>query len=148
MSDLDATVQWAMANKGDGSRLGTTGFCRGGRTTWLYAIHNPNLKAAVAWYGNVMGTPTEAHPQRVIDLADQLRCPLLGLYGGQDNFAKAGDAKEAAAKARAGGKTVEIVVYDDAPHGFNADYRPSYRAAAAADGWKRMLEWFRKYGVA
>ena len=148
MSDLDATVQWAMANKGDGSRLGTTGFCRGGRTTWLYAIHNPNLKAAVAWYGNVMGTPTEAHPQRVIDLADQLRCPLLGLYGGQDNFAKAGDAKEAAAKARAAGRTVEIVVYDDAPHGFNADYRPSYRAADAADGWKRMLEWFRKYGVA
>jgi len=148
MSDLDATVQWAMANKGDGSRLGTTGFCRGGRTTWLYAIHNPNLKAAVAWYGNVMGTPSEAHPQRVIDLADQLKCPLLGLYGGQDNFAKAGDAKEAAAKARAAGKTVEIVVYDDAPHGFNADYRPSYRAAAAADGWKRMLEWFRKYGVA
>ena len=148
MSDLDATVQWAMANKGDGSRLGTTGFCRGGRTTWLYAIHNPNLKAAVAWYGNVMGTPSEAHPQRVIDLADQLKCPLLGLYGGQDNFAKAGDAKEAAAKARAAGRTVEIVVYDDAPHGFNADYRPSYRAADAADGWKRMLEWFRKYGVA
>ena len=148
MSDLDATVQWAMANKGDGSRLGTTGFCRGGRTTWLYAIHNPNLKAAVAWYGNVMGTPSEAHPQRVIDLADQLKCPLLGLYGGQDNFAKAGDAKEAAAKARAAGRTVEIVVYDDAPLGFNADSRPRYRAADASDGWKRMLEWFRKYGVA
>ena len=148
MSDLDATVQWAMANKGDGGRLGVTGFCRGGRTTWLYAIHNPNVKAAVAWYGNVMGAPSEAHPQRVMDLADQLKCPLLGLYGGQDNFAKASDAKEAAAKARTAGKTVEIVVYDDAPHGFNADYRPSYKAADAADGWKRMLEWFKKYGVA
>jgi carboxymethylenebutenolidase len=147
MSDLDATVQWAAANKGDAGRLGVTGFCRGGRTVWLYAIHNPNVKAAVAWYGNVMGTPSEAHPQRVIDIADQLKCPLLGLYGGQDNFAKASDAKAAADKARAAGKTVDIVVYDDAPHGFNADYRPSYRAADAADGWKRMQEWFKKYGV-
>jgi carboxymethylenebutenolidase len=147
MSDLDATAQWALANKGDGSRLGVTGFCRGGRSTWLYAIHNPNLKAAVAWYGFVMGAPTDVHPHSVMDLADQLKCPLLGLYGGQDTYAKATDAQAAAAKARAAGKTVEIVVYDDAPHGFNADYRPSYRPADAADGWKRMLEWFKKYGV-
>lgn len=148
LSDLDATVKWATGNKGDGNRLGVTGFCRGGGTTWLYAIHNPNLKAAVAWYGNVMGATSEEHPERVIDIVGQLKCPLLGLYGGQDNFAKGADAEAAAAKARAAGKTVEIVVYPDAPHGFNADYRPSYRPADAADGWKRMLDWFRKYGVA
>jgi carboxymethylenebutenolidase len=147
MSDLDATVQWAMANKGDAGRLGVTGFCRGGRSTWLYAEHNPNLKAAVAWYGFVMGTPSEAHPHTAMDLVDQLKCPLLGLYGGQDTYANATDARAAAAKAKEAGKTVDIVVYDDAPHGFNADYRPSYRAADAADAWKRMLEWFRKYGV-
>jgi carboxymethylenebutenolidase len=148
MSDLDATVKWAAASKGDGSRLGVTGFCRGGRSVWLYAAHNPNLKAAVAWYGPVMGATSDAHPQRVADIVDQLKCPLLGLYGGQDNFAKASDAQAAAEKARAAGKTVEIVVYPDAPHGFNADYRPSYRPADATDGWKRMLDWFRKYGLA
>ena len=124
LSDLDATVQWAAANKGDAGRLGVTGFCRGGRSVWLYAAHNPNVKAAVSWYGPVMGAQNDNHPKRAIDIADQINCPLLGLYGGQDNFAKASDAQAAAAKARAAGKTVEIVVYDDAPHGFNADYRP------------------------
>jgi len=148
MSDLDYAAKWAAANKGDASRMGTTGFCLGGRTTWLFAAHNPNLKAAVAWYGPV-NIPTSAiKPKGVMDIADQILCPLLGLYGGQDTLAKAADAEAAAAKAKAAGKTVEIVVYPDAPHGFHADYRPSYHAADAADGWKRMLEWFRKYGVA
>ena len=149
MADLDATVAWATGNKGDAGRLGVTGFCRGGRTTWLYAAHNPNLKAAVSWYGPaIIGPTSDTHPQRVIDIAAELKCPLLGFYGGQDNFAKASDAEAEAAKARAAGKTVEIVVYPDAPHGFNADYRPSYRAADAADAWKRMLAWFKQYGVA
>jgi carboxymethylenebutenolidase len=148
MSDLDGAVKWAAANKGDAGRIGVTGFCRGGRNTWMYAAHNPNVKAAVAWYGRIMGTATDIQPKRVIDIADQINCPLLGLYGGQDAGIKVDDVQAAAAKARAAGKTVEIVVYPDAPHGFHADYRPSYRAADAADGWQRMQDWFKKYGVA
>jgi carboxymethylenebutenolidase len=148
MSDLDGAVKWAAANKGDAGRIGVTGFCRGGRNTWMYAAHNPNVKAAVAWYGRIMGTATDIQPKRVIDIADQINCPLLGLYGGQDTGIKVDDVQAAATKARAAGKTVEIVVYPDAPHGFHADYRPSYRAADAADGWQRMQDWFKKYGVA
>jgi carboxymethylenebutenolidase len=148
MSDLDGAVKWAAANKGDATRLGVTGFCRGGRATWLYAAHNPNLKAAVAWYGPIMGTTSDIQPKRVIDIADQILCPLLGLYGGQDAGIKLEDVEAAAAKARAASKFVEIVVYPDAPHGFHADYRPSYRPADAADGWQRMLAWLKKYGVA
>jgi carboxymethylenebutenolidase len=148
MSDLDGAVKWAAANKGDAGRVGVTGFCRGGRNTWMYAAHNPNVKAAVAWYGPIMGNTSDIQPKRVIDIADQINCPLLGLYGGQDAGIKVEDVQAAAAKARAAGKTVEIVVYPDSPHGFHADYRPSYRAADAADGWKRLQDWFRKYGVA
>ncbi len=147
MSDLDGLVKWAAANKGDPGRIGVTGFCRGGRITWMYAAHNPNLKAAVAWYGPIMGTPSDIQPQRVIDLADQIKCPLLGLYGGQDTGINMADVQAAAAKARAAGKLVEIVIYPDSPHGFHADYRPSYHAADAADGWTRLQAWFKKYGV-
>jgi carboxymethylenebutenolidase len=147
MSDLDASAAWAAANKGDANKLGVMGFCRGGRNTWLYAGHNSRLKAAVAWYGPMTGATSEIQPKTPIDLAGQLHCPLLGLYGGLDTSAKAQDAEAAAAKARAAGQTVEIVTYPDAPHGFHADYRPSYKPADAADGWQRMLAWFRKYGV-
>jgi carboxymethylenebutenolidase len=147
MTDLDGALKWAVANKGDASRIGTTGFCAGGRITWLYAVHNPNLKAAASWYGPVMGTQTDLKPNRVIDIADQILCPVLGLYGGRDGFAKVTEAAAAAAKARAASKIVEIVDYPDAPHGFHADYRPSYRAADAADGWQRMLQWFTAYGM-
>jgi carboxymethylenebutenolidase len=148
LTDLDATLAWAAQNKGSATAIGVTGFCRGGRNTWLYATHNAKLKAAVAWYGPVKGNPSELQPKVVLDLADQLKCPLLGLYGEKDTGIAVVDVQEAAAKAKAAGKTVEIVVYPDAPHGFHADYRPSYRQADAEDGWKRMLAWFARYGMA
>ncbi|MBN8875090.1 MAG: dienelactone hydrolase family protein [Rhodospirillales bacterium] len=148
MSDLDATAAWAGANKGDPARLGVTGFCRGGRMTWFYAAHNPHLKAAVAWYGPLGGQPTALQPNTALDMAGKLQCPLLGLYGGQDSGIPVEQIHAAEAKAKAAGKTVEIVIYPDAPHGFHADYRPSYRKADAEDGWRRMLAWFKRYGVA
>jgi carboxymethylenebutenolidase len=148
MEDLDATAAWAAANKGDPNRMGVIGFCRGGRMTWLYAAHNPHLKAAVAFYGPVAGQPTPIQPATAADYADKLHCPLLGLYGGADTSIKVDDVHAAEAKAKAAHKTVEIVVYPDAPHGFHADYRPSYRKDAAEDGWKRMLAWLKRYGVA
>lgn len=148
MSDIDSTAAWAAKNKGSATKVAVTGFCRGGRAVWLYAAHNPKLKAAVAWYGPVKSPTSDIQPKTATDLADQLKCPLLGLYGGQDTSIATDDVKAAAAKATAAGKTVEIVIFPDAPHGFNADYRPSYRATDAATGWQRMLTWFKTYGVA
>jgi carboxymethylenebutenolidase len=148
LSDLDAAASWAAGNRGDPGRLGVTGFCRGGRDTWLYAAHNARLKAAVAWYGPVTGPTSDIQPQTPLDTTAQLKCPLLGLYGGQDSGIPEQTVREAESRARAAGKTVEIVLYPDAPHGFHADYRPSYRKAHAEDGWQRMLAWFRRYGVA
>ena len=148
MSDLDHAVAYAVSKGGDANRLAVTGFCRGGRDTWLYAEHNPNLKAAVAWYGPVAGATSDIQPKTAADAADQLKCPLLGLYGAQDSSIKVEDVQAAAARARAAGKTVEIVVYPDAPHGFHADYRPSYKPADAADGWAKLQAWFKTYGVA
>ena len=148
LSDMDAAVAWAAANRGDIGRVGVTGFCRGGRNTWLYAAHSRLVKAAVAWYGPVTGPASDIQPNTPMDVAAALHCPLLGLYGGQDGSIRVEDVQAAAAKARAAGRTVEIVVYPDAPHGFHADYRPSYRPAEAADGWRRMLGWLRKHGVA
>ena len=148
MADADATVAWAAAHKGDVQRLGVTGFCRGGRMTWLYAAHSTQVKAAVAWYGPVGGTPTPIQPATATDYADSLHCPLLGLYGEQDTSIPVAAVRAAQAKAKAAHKTVEIVIYPDAGHGFHADYRPSYNKADAADGWKRMLAWFKQYGVA
>jgi len=147
-SDLDATFAWAAKNKGSATAIAETGFCRGGRTTWLYAAHNPKLKAAVAWYGPVKGATSEIQPKTAIDIADQLKCPLLCLYGGKDTGIQVADVEGAVAKAKAAHKTVELHVYPDAPHGFHADYRPSYRKDDAEDGWKRLLAWFKRYGVA
>jgi carboxymethylenebutenolidase len=147
LSDADSTITWAGKNKGDLDRVAVTGFCRGGRQTWLIAAANPRVKAAVAWYGPVLNPTSGIQPKTVTDLADQLKCPLLGLYGGQDQSIKVDDVRAAEAKAKAAGKTVEIVIYPDAPHGFNADYRPSYRKDAAEDGWKRMLAWFKSHGA-
>ena len=147
LADADATLTWAGANKGDLNRVAVTGFCRGGRATWMVAIDNPKVKAAVAWYGPVGGNTSDFQPKTVTDLADQLKAPLLGLYGGQDTGIPVDAVKAAEAKAKAAGKTVEIVVYPDAPHGFHADYRPSYRKDAADDGWKRMLAWFAAHGA-
>lgn len=147
MSDLDAAAAFAQADHGDAARLGVTGFCRGGRNTWLYAAHNPHLRAAVAWYGPIGGARTDIQPRTVMDIAAEIKCPLLGLYGEQDSGIPPIDVQEAADKAKAAGKIVEIVEYPDAGHGFHADYRPSYKPKDAADGWARMLAWFAKYGV-
>ncbi len=148
MADMDEVAAWAASNHGDSGRLGITGFCRGGRQTWLYATHNPALKAAVAWYGPLDGKPTPIQPKTVLDLVGELKCPVLGLYGGQDQSIPQAQIQRLEAEAKQDRKTVEIIVYPDAGHGFHADYRPSYREADAKDGWQRMLAWFRRYGVA
>lgn len=148
MSDLDAAVNWAKKNKGDTSKLGVTGFCWGGRIVWLYAAHNPDLKAGVAWYGRLVGMEDELHPEHPLDVAGELKAPVLGLYGGADQgIPKETVEKMRAAVKEAGGES-EIVLYPDAPHGFHADYRPSYRKEPADDGWKRLQEWFKTHGVA
>ena len=148
LSDLDSAATWALANKGDMARMAVMGFCRGGRDTWFYAAHNPHLKAAAAFYGPVGGATSPIQPKVAADFATELKCPLLGLYGGADPSIAIPDVQAAAAKARAAGKTVEIEVFADAPHGFHADYRPSYRKEAADKAWGDMLAWFKKYGVA
>ena len=149
MGDLDATAAWAAkSSKGDADKLAVTGFCWSGRLVWLYAAHNPKLKAAVAWYGRVAGSPTELNPQHPIDLAAELKAPVLGLYGAADAGIPVEGLEKLRDAAKAAGKTVEIVVYPDAPHAFHADYRPSYRAEPAADGWKRCIAWFKQHGVA
>ena len=150
MGDLDATVAWARANGGDTSRLGITGFCWGGRITWLYAAHGP-VKAGVAWYGRLVGNSTELTPKHPVELAGQLKAPVLGLYGGQDAgipLDTVDKMKAALAAGSAAAKQSEFVVYPDAPHAFHADYRPSYRKEAAEDGWKRCTAWLKKHGVA
>ncbi len=151
MSDLDACVAWAGAHGGDVSRLGITGFCWGGRIVWMYDAHSPRLKAAVAWYGRLVGTPSPLTPTHPIDLATQLHAPVLGLYGGADAgipVSTVEQMKEALKSGSAAAKASEFVIYPDAPHAFNADYRPSYRKAAAEDGWRRCLAWFKGHGVA
>jgi carboxymethylenebutenolidase len=147
LSDLDATAHWAAGQHGDASRMGVLGFCRGGRDSWLYAEHNPALKAAVAFYGPVNTEDTAIQPRSPLDLAAGLKCPLLGLYGGQDGSISQDDVRAARNKARAAGQVVDIVVYPDAPHGFHADYRPSYRKADAEDAWNRAIAWLRSHGV-
>jgi carboxymethylenebutenolidase len=147
MSDLDSTAAWAQHNGGSATRLGVMGFCRGGRQTWLYADHNPRLKAAVVFYGPLGGTPSPIQWQTALDIAGDIKCPLLGLYGGQDSSIPVDTVRQAEAKAKAAHKIVDIVIYPDAPHGFHADYRPSYRKADAEDAWKRTLTWFHRFGV-
>lgn len=148
LSDLDATAKWAAASsKGDAARLGVTGFCRGGRAVWLYAAHNPAVKAAVAWYGPLGGGRTDIQPKTAADVAGEIKAPVLGLYGGADTGIPVADVEKQRDTARAAGKTVEIVIYPDTPHAFHADYRPSYRKQPAEDGWARMLAWFKTYGV-
>ena len=148
LADADATIDWAGAHLGDIGRVAVTGFCRGGRQTWMIAENNPRVKAAVAWYGPVLGATSEIQPKTATDAAESLKCPLLGLYGGKDQGIPPESVLAAEGKAQLAGRTVEIVFYPDAPHGFHADYRPSYRKDAAEDGWKRMLAWFARNGVA
>ncbi|GGC66885.1 dienelactone hydrolase family protein [Chelatococcus reniformis] len=149
MSDLDAAAKWAVADsKGDPKRLGITGFCRGGRAVWLYAAHNPDVKAAVAWYGPLAGQTTPIQPKTAADVAGDIKVPVLGLYGGADPGIPVAAVEAQRDKAKAAGKTVEIVIFPQAGHAFHADYRPSYNKQAAEDGWQRMLAWFKTYGVA
>ncbi len=147
-SDLDATVAYAATAKGDVKRLGMTGFCRGGRTVLLYCAHNPAMKAGVAWYGPLGGTTTPIQPKNASDIGSDLKCPVLGLYGGADKGIPVADVEKLRDSAKAAGKVFEPVIYPEAGHAFHADYRPSYVKAAADDGWVRMQAWFKKYGVA
>jgi carboxymethylenebutenolidase len=154
MRDLDAAVAWATANGGNTRKLGITGFCWGGRVTWLYAAHNPKIKAGVAWYGRLVGQPSELAPKNPVDLAGQLHGPVLGLYGGADTgipVTSINQMKDALAKAGAHNRAAresQFVLYPGTPHAFHADYRPSYRKGPAEDGWKRALAWFQQHGVA
>ena len=148
MADLDACAEWAGRNGGDPRRLGITGFCWGGRITWLYAAHNAEVKAGVAWYGPVAKPSTPLQPRQPVDIASELKAPVLGLYGAADAGIPNDTVERMRAAIAAAGKPSEIVLYPDMPHAFHADYRPTYRKAAADDGWERMLQWFARHGVA
>lgn len=147
LSDLDACATWAATNGGDPQRLSLTGFCWGGRIAWLYAAHNPCLRAAVAWYGRLTGKSSPMTPRHPVELAGALQAPVLGLYGGNDASIPQEDVEAMREAIASAGKRAEIVVYPEAGHAFHADYRPSFRAADAANGWARMLEWFRTNGL-
>lgn len=148
MSDLDATVAWAdKSGGGNTSKLGITGFCWGGRVVWLYAAHNPKLKAAVAWYGRLGGDATELQPKSPLDLVAELKAPVLGLYGADDQGIPVESVEKMREALKKANNPSEIIIYPKTPHGFHADYRASYRKEEAQDGWKRLQEWFKKQGV-
>jgi carboxymethylenebutenolidase len=149
MSDLDATVAWAEKDgHADTAKLGVTGFCWGGRITWLYSAHNPKVKAGAAWYGGLVGQASDLRPKHPVDIAPDLKVPVLGLYGGKDQGIPLDTVEKMREALKKSSSHSEIIVYPDAPHGFHADYRESYRAEAAADAWKKLNEWFKKHGAA
>jgi carboxymethylenebutenolidase len=149
MGDLDACTAWAAKNGGDTAKLGITGFCWGGRITWLYTAHNPRVTAGVAWYGRLVGQPSEMTPRHPIDVAAQIRAPVLGLYGGADTGIPNETVEQMlAALKKAGNTRSDIVLFPGTPHAFHADYRPSFRKEQAEDAWTRCLAWFRLNGVA
>jgi carboxymethylenebutenolidase len=151
MADLDGAVKWAGANGGDTRKVGITGFCWGGRITWLYAAHSRDVKAGVAWYGRLVGASSPLTPTHPVDIAANLNGPVLGLYGGADTgipLDTVDKMKAALATGNAASKASQFVVYPDAPHAFHADYRPSYRQGPADDGYQRALAWFKANGVA
>ncbi|MBK7684758.1 MAG: dienelactone hydrolase family protein [Rhodocyclaceae bacterium] len=147
MSDLDACVAWAGKNGGDTAKLAITGFCWGGRITWLYAVHNPKVAAAVAWYGKLDGNPTKLQPAYPIDLVAKIQTPVLGLYGAADQGIPLSDVDAMRQALEKQGSKSQIHVYDGVGHAFHADYRPSYRKTEAIDGWQRLLAWFKNNGV-
>jgi carboxymethylenebutenolidase len=150
MADLDGMVKWAAANGGDANKVAITGFCWGGRISWMYAAHNKAVKAGVAWYGRLEGAPNPLSPTNPVDVVGSINGPVLGLYGSADTgipVASVDKMKAALATGSAAAKKSEFMVYDGAPHAFHADYRPSYRKEPAEDGFKRALEWFKVYGV-
>jgi carboxymethylenebutenolidase len=146
-SDLDATVDWAGSQGGDTNRLGIIGFCRGGRTVWLYATHNATLKAGVAFYGSLIDPPSIAMPKNAFDLATEVKAPVLGLYGAEDTGITPDQVEAMKEKLEAAGKVAKFKIYPGAGHGFFADYRQSYRADVAQDAWKAMQAWLKKYNV-
>ncbi|MCK2052694.1 MULTISPECIES: dienelactone hydrolase family protein [unclassified Methylobacterium] len=148
MADLDSAAAWAIStSRGDQGRIAAMGWCRGGRGVWLYAAHRKDLKAGIAWYGPVGGERSEIQPKTALDVAADIQAPLLCLYGGADSGIPVAAVEAARDKAKAAGKSVELVVYPEAPHGFHADYRPSYREADAKDGWTRALAFLKSHGV-
>jgi len=150
IADLDATAAWAAANGGNPDRLGILGFCWGGRQVWLYAAHNPRLKAGAAWYGQLAGEPTELKPKSALGIVNDLKAPVLGAYGGKDAGISQADVdrmRVELAKGSAAAKASRIDIYPDAPHAFHADYRPSYRKSEAEQAWTRMLDWFKQHGL-
>ncbi|HVZ68932.1 MAG TPA: dienelactone hydrolase family protein [Rhizomicrobium sp.] len=148
MSDLDQTAKFARSDGADLSRLGITGFCWGGRIVWLYCAHSSAVRAGVAWYGPLKGEKSELRPFHPIDIAAQLKAPVLGQYGGMDKGITSEDVEAMRSALKAAGKTdCRIDVFADAGHGFFADYRPSYNAKDAAIGWQHCLAWMREYGV-
>jgi carboxymethylenebutenolidase len=152
MSDLDAAVAWAKTNGGNTGKLGVTGFCWGGRIVWLYAAHNPKLKAGVAWYGRLVPPPPDRasplQPKHPIEVIAAMKAPVLGLYAGKDGGIPNDTVEQMKKALKDAGKKSEIILYPDAQHGFHADYRPQYNKESATDGWNRLLAWFRKNGVA
>jgi carboxymethylenebutenolidase len=150
MADLDGALRWAGANGGDVNKAGITGFCWGGRIVWLYAAHAP-VRAGVAWYGRLVGASSPLTPRHPLDVAANLRAPVLGLYGAADTgipLDTVDKMKAALAAGSPAARASQFVVYPDAPHGFHADYRPSFRQGPADGGWKRALAWFKANGVA
>jgi len=148
MADLDDAADFAARGRGDSTRLGITGFCWGGRVAWLYAAHNSRLRASVAWYGRLAGPTDPLHPVHPVEIAGRLHCPVLGLYGALDSSIPLDQVERMRAAVAAARKNAEIVVYPEAGHAFHSDYRPTYHEASARDGWIRMRDWFRQYGVA
>jgi carboxymethylenebutenolidase len=148
MGDLDACVAWSKENGGNVGRLGVNGFCWGGRIAWLYAAHNPSVKAGVAWYGKLVGDKTALTPIHPVDIATNLKTPVLGLYGGKDESISQESIEKMKGALAQGSSRSEFVVYPQSGHAFNADYRPSYLEADAKDGWRRCLTWFKEQGVA
>ena len=147
LSDLDSTVAWAKSEGGDTSKLGIIGFCRGGRTVWEYAAHSSTLKAGAAFYGSLVDPPNPVWPKSPTQLAGEMKAPVIGLYGEADTGIPVATVEAFKAALAADKKTAEFKIYPGAPHGFHADYRPSYRKDAAEDAWSQMQTWFRKYGV-
>ncbi len=147
MNDLDAVVAYAKANGGNTDKLGITGFCWGGRITWLYSAHNPSVKAGVAWYGQLVGTKSELNPKSAVDLAPDLQVPVLGLYGAKDTGISLDNIATMKAALAQGTSKSEFVVFANSGHAFHADYRPSYVEADAKEGWQKCLAWFKAHGV-